>query len=372
MSDQIELTLDGGPAGEKAPVREPSAMIVSSEDITLSAEEQQQVSAFAEKIDLRDNGQILNYGTSAQKKLDSFSGEALSGIRTKDSGEAGKMLAGLVVELKGFKFDEDLKGIGGFFKKLGGGFARLRAKYDTVDKNVQNIASVLEKHKLRINSDVIGLDRMFAANLDYLKELTMYIMAGKERLQTAEQTELPALRQKAEASGQLVDAQAANDFADQLNRFDKRLHDLQLTRAIAIQMGPQIRMVQKSDSDLSDKIQSTLNNTIPLWRNQMYLAIAMNDTKEAVEAQASATDFTNEMLKRNAEALHQNAVEVAQASERGIVDIDTLVQTNNKLISTLDEVLTIQSSGREKRRAAEAELTRIEGDLRNKLLEMKN
>lgn len=362
MDNNIELILDHDSEDGSLNLN------LSQEDVPLTPLEKKQVSEFASKIDIKNSSQILNYGTAAQKKLDLFSSEVLSEMRTNESSDASNILADLVSTLKDFKFENDLRGVGSFFRKIRGNFTKLKAKYDTVDKNVQTIAGTLEKHQLRIKSDIISLDKMFDANLQYLKELTMYIMAGKERLHLALEQDLPNLKQHAKETGLMVDAQAANDFADLCNRFDKRLYDLKLTRSIAIQMGPQIRLVQKTDSDLSDKIQSTLSNTIPLWRNQMYLNIVLKNSSEAIEAQKQATGFTNILLHKNADALKEKAIEVAKASEGGIVDLETLISTNESLILTLDEILSTQREYREKRQAAENELVRIEEDLKNKMI----
>lgn len=342
------------------------------EQQTLSPEEQQQVEAFSEKIDLHDSAIILQYGAACQKKVAAFSDTALDGVHTKDLGETGDMITDLVTELKGFSADEDDGGFLGLFKKAGNRIARLKARYDKAEVNIDKIAGELEKHQNRLLEDIIMLDKMYEANLTYFKELTMYILAGKKKLDKERSETLPAMREKAKASGQAQDAQAANDFASMCDRFEKKLHDLELTRTISIQMAPQIRLIQNNDALMSEKIQSTVNNTIPLWKNQMVLALGMAHSKQAMEAQREVSNMTNELLRRNAETLKTGTIEVAQESERGIVDTETLQHTNEQLISTLDEVMRIQDEGRAKRRAAETELIRIETELKNKLLDIRN
>lgn len=343
------------------------------EQQTLSPEEQQQVDAFSEKIDLHDSAIILQYGAACQKKVAAFSDTALSGVRTKDLGEAGEMITNLVTELKGFSVDEEEKGgFLGLFKKSGNQISRMKARYDKAETNVNKIVEELEGHQNQLLTDIIMLDKMYETNLTYFKELTMYILAGKKKLEKERAETLPAMQEQARISGQAQDAQAANDYAAMCDRFEKKLYDLELTRTISIQMAPQIRLIQNNDTLMSEKIQSTVNNTIPLWKNQMVLALGMAHSREAMEAQREVSDMTNELLRKNAEALRTGTVEVAQESERGIVDIETLQHTNEQLIGTLDEVLRIQDEGRAKRKAAETELVRIETELKNKLLEIRN
>jgi len=339
--------------------------------INLTEEELKTVDDFSGKIDLTDSAIILQYGAACQKKIAEFSDNALAGVRTKDLGETSDMIADLVAELKGFDADEEEKGFLGIFKKAGSQVTRLKARYDKAENNIDMITGRLEDHQNQLLKDIIMLDKMYQTNLDYFKELTMYIMAGKKKLEAERATTLPQMKVKAEQSGLTHDAQAANDYAAMCDRFEKKLHDLELTRTISVQMAPQIRLIQNNDAVMSEKIQSTINNTIPLWKNQMVLALGLAHSKEALETQRAVTDMTNELLKKNADMLKQGTVEIAQESERGIVDIETIAYTNQQLISTLDEVLRIQDEGREKRKAAEAELIRIETELKNKLLEIR-
>ena len=341
-------------------------------DETLSPEELKAVNEFAEKINLTDTNQVLQYGAAAQKHVASFSESALDKVKTKDLGEVGNMLSSLVVELKGFTVDqEEKKGFFGFFKKTGGQVADLKARYDKAEVNVDKICNVLEDHQVQLLKDISMLDKMYDMNLNYFKELSMYILAGKKKLEQVRATTLVELQNKARASGLPEDAQAANDLANMCNRFEKKLYDLELTRNISIQMAPQIRLIQNNDSLMAEKIQSSLVNTIPLWKSQMVLALGLAHSQQAMEAQRAVSDMTNELLKKNAEALKMGTIETAKESERGIVDIETLKQTNQSLISTLDEVIKIQEEGKAKRLAAEGELGRIEGELKNKLLEMR-
>ena len=339
--------------------------------INLSDEELQTVEDFSKTIDLNDSAIILQYGAACQKKVAEFSDNALAGVRTKDLGETSDMIADLVSELKGFSAEEEEKGFLGIFKKAGSQVSRLKARYTKAENNIDMISGKLEDHQNQLLKDIIMLDKMYDANLAHFKELTMYIMAGKKKLEIERATTVPQLKAKAQMSGLTHDAQAANDYAAMCDRFEKKLHDLELTRTISIQMAPQIRLIQNNDAVMSEKIQSTINNTIPLWKNQMVLALGLAHSKEALETQRAVTDMTNELLKKNADMLKQGTVEIAQESERGIVDIETIAYTNQQLISTLDEVLRIQDEGREKRKAAEAELIRIETELKNKLLEIR-
>ena len=301
-----------------------------------------------------------------------FSETALNNVRTKDLGEVGELLSGVVGELRNFEVEEDEKGFFSFFKKTSNKLNNMRAKYEKAEANINKVCESLENHQVQLMKDVALLDKMYELNKVYFKELSMYILAGKKKLQQVQQEELPALAAKAKASGLPEDAQAANDLAAMCNRFEKKLHDLELTRMVSIQMAPQIRLVQNNDTLMSEKIQSTLVNTIPLWKSQMVIALGLHHAQEAMKAQRSVSDLTNDLLRSNAERLHTASVEVAKESERGIIDIETLTATNQRLIDTMDEVLAIQQDGREKRRAAEGELARIEGELRSKLLEINN
>lgn len=342
------------------------------EETSLTDEEQKMVDDFAEKIDLKNTAIVLQYGVACQKKVASFSDNALAGVRTKDFGETGEMITDLVAELKGFSAEpEKEKGFLGIFKKTGNQIARLKTRYDKVETNIERIAAELEGHQNQLLKDIVMLDKMYETNLSHFKELTMYILAGKKKLEQERATTLFQLQEKAKISGQAHDAQEANDFSAMCDRFEKKLYDLELTRTISIQMAPQIRLIQNNNALMSEKIQSTLNNTIPLWKNQMVLALGMNHSRQAMEAQREVVDMTNELLRKNAEMLKSGTVEIARESERGIVDMQTLQYTNEQLISTLDEVLRIQDEGRTKRREAETELARIEGELKNKLLEIR-
>lgn len=330
------------------------------------------VSDFAEKIDVNNSTIVLQYGAACQKKIAAFSESALQSVRTKDLGEVGDAITDLVVELKSFSLEEEEKGgFFGLFKKATNQVEKMKARYDKAELNVEKIAGVLDGHQVQLMKDIAMLDKLYALNLTYFKELTMYILAGKKRLADVRSTTLEELKAKAQRSGLAEDAQAANDFAAMCDRFEKKLHDLELTRMVSIQMAPQIRMVQNNDALMAEKIQSTLVNTIPLWKNQMVLALGIAHSREAMEAQRAVTDMTNELLKKNADTLKMGTVEAAKEIERGIVDLETLKYTNQQLISTLDEVVKIQEDGRAKRRAAEAELGRIEGELKQKLLDIR-
>ena len=338
----------------------------------LSPAEQQAVLDFAEKIDLKDSGVVLQYGAAAQKNIADFSESTLNAVRTKDLGELGDMVTDLVTELKGFSVEEEeKKGIFGLFKKATNNIATMKAKYDKAEVNVDKIAGELEKHQVVLMKDVALLDQMYDKNLEYFKQLTMYILAGEKKLQDERATTLAQLYEKAQSSGLAEDAQTAKDYAALCDRFEKKLHDLKLTRQISLQMGPQIRMIQNNDTLMTEKIQTSLVNTIPLWKSQMVLALGISHSKQAMEAQRAVSDMTNDLLKKNADMLKIATVETAKESERGIVDIETLQHTNQTLISTLDEVMAIQTEGRQKRLAAEVELQRIEGELKQKLLEVR-
>ena len=369
MQEAPFLTLD--PFGEtKEEVVEVKEEQVEELDV-LTPEEKKMVADFAAKIDLRSSNAILQYGAGAQKKIADFSESALENVKTKDLGEVGDMLAGVVTELKSFDEEEEEKGIFGFFKKGGNKLANMKAKYDKAEVNVNKICDALEGHQIQLMKDIAMLDKMYELNTTYFKELSMYIAAGKKKLQDVATTELPELEAKAARSGLPEDAQAVNDLNALCNRFEKKIHDLELTRTISLQMAPQIRLVQSNDTVMSEKIQSTLVNTIPLWKSQMVLAIGVENSSRAAKAQREVTDMTNELLRKNAEKLKLATVETAKESERGIVDIETLKATNESLISTLDEVMKIQQEGKEKRRTAEAELNRIENELKQKLLEIR-
>ena len=369
MQEAPVLTLD--PCGEtKEEVVEVKEEQVEELDV-LTPEEKKMVADFAAKIDLRSSNAILQYGAGAQKKIADFSESALENVKTKDLGEVGDMLAGVVTELKSFDEEEEEKGIFGFFKKGGNKLANMKAKYDKAEVNVNKICDALEGHQIQLMKDIAMLDKMYELNTTYFKELSMYIAAGKKKLQDVATTELPELEAKAARSGLPEDAQAVNDLNALCNRFEKKIHDLELTRTISLQMAPQIRLVQSNDTVMSEKIQSTLVNTIPLWKSQMVLAIGVENSSRAAKAQREVTDMTNELLRKNAEKLKLATVETAKESERGIVDIETLKATNESLISTLDEVMKIQQEGKEKRRTAEAELNRIENELKQKLLEIR-
>ena len=335
----------------------------------LTEEEQKVVHEFAQKIDITNPNLSLEYGAGAQKNVADFSDAALAAVRTKDLGEVGDMIGALVVELKGFDTEEDKKGFLGLFKKTSNKIEALKARYNKAEVNVDKISHQLEEHQRTLMKDVVVLDQMYDKNLDYYKQLTMYILAGKEKLAQERNTTLVELRQKAEQTGLAEDAQRANDYDALCLRFEKKLHDLELTRMVSIQMGPQIRLLQNNDTLMSEKIQSSLVNTIPLWKSQMVLALGINHSQQAMEAQHAVTEMTNELLKKNADKLKMATVETAKESERAIVDIETLQHTNQQLISTLDEVLQIQTEGRQKRANAEKELRKIEGELKQKLLE---
>ncbi len=336
-------------------------------EVVLTPQEQKMVDDFAAQIDITNTQQVMQYGAGSQKKIADFSESALNNVRTKDMGEIGQMLADVVTELKDFGEEEE-KGFFGLFKKSSSKLESLKVKYDKAESNINKICKVMEEHQVTLLKDAAMLDKMYDLNLNYFKELSMYILAGKQKLNQARTVELPALLKKAEQSSLPEDTQSANDYAAMCERFEKKIYDLELTRTISMQMAPQIRLIQSNDTAMSEKIQSTLVNTIPLWKSQMVIAIGLNHSSEAARAQREVTDMTNALLKKNAEALKTATIETARESERGIVDIETLTATNQTLISTLDEVMKIQEEGRTKRRNAEAELGRIEGEMRQKLL----
>ena len=374
------LTLDSFEETEKtettaAEFQEPVQKMEMQEKIVeenpLSAEEKQMVEDFARQINLDDSAAILRYGSGTQKKMADFSETALEKVKTKDLGEVGDLITGVVNELKGFDATEE-KGLFGFFKKGKNKLETLKTRYAKVETNVENICKVLEGHQIQLLKDIAVLDKMYEANLVYFKELTMYIMAGKKKLEEVRSGELPALLEKAKSSGLAEDVQAAKDLESKCLRFEKKLHDLELTRTISIQTAPQIRMVQGNDTMMAEKIQSTLVNTVPLWKSQMVIALGVVHSGEAVKAQREVTDMTNELLRKNADMLKTATVETAKETERGIVDMETLQHTNDTLISTLDEVMSIQQEGRQKRAEAETELRRMENELKSKMLEVVN
>ena len=371
-----ELTLETAIPTPAAPAPEPAkkeADPVEMDERLLTEEEKKAVEEFSKKIDIGDSNLVLQYGAAAQKNIASFSESALNSVRTKDLGEIGKSLSDLVVELKGFGQEEDeKKGLFGLFKKSGNKIESLKAQYSKVETNVDRIAHELEQHQVTLLKDVAMFDQMYELNLKYYKELTMYILAGKKRLAAVRAGELEELRKQAEASGAQEDAQRYNDMVQMCERFEKKLHDLELTRMISIQMGPQTRLLQNNDTLMVEKIQSSLVNTIPLWKSQMVLALGMEHSRQATAAQSAVTEMTNELLKKNADMLKTGTIATAKEAERSIVDIETLKHTNEQLISTLDEVLNIQRDGAAKRKAAEVELGKIEGELKQKLMELHN
>ena len=347
-----------------------SAVEKEMETLQLTDAEKKMVADFSSKIDLRNTNLVLQYGAGAQKKIADFSETALDSVRTKDLGEVGQLLSGVVAELKCFD-EEEQKGFLGIFKKASNSIESMKAKYGKAEANVNTMVEVLEGHQIQLMKDTAMLDKMYEINKNYFKELNMYILAGKDKIEQAKTKEIPALMEKARMSGLPEDAQDVNDMKAMVERFEKKIHDLELTKAISLQMAPQIRLIQSNDTVMAEKIQSTLVNTIPLWKSQMVLALGMNRSVEASKAQQAVNDVTNELLKKNAEILHMSTIETAKAAEKSIVDINTLTQTNQLLIQTLDEVMQIQAEGKEKRRLAEVELNCIENDLKNRLLEMR-
>ena len=341
------------------------------DEIQLTEEEKRMVDKFVEKIEIKNSNSILQYGVGAQKKISDFSETALNNVKTKDLGEVGDMLSNVVLELKNFEESEEKKGIFGFLKKGKDKINQMKVKYDKVEDNINKMCNILEKHQIQLLKDIAMLDKMYEINKVYFKELSMYILAGKKKLQILEKDELPKLQEKAKRSGLPQDAQEVNDFIALCNRFEKKIHDLELTKMISLQMAPQIRLIQNNDSLMSEKIQSTIVNTIPLWKSQIVLALGVAHSTNAAKVQNEVTNMTNELLRKNAEILKTSTIETAKVAERGIVDIDTLRTTNESLISTLDEILNIQTEGRQKRREAELELKNIEDQLKNKLLDFK-
>ena len=369
FNDIVTPSLTLEPAFESAPV--PTAAAPKAAEPVLTEQEKKMVADFAATIDVENTTQILQYGAGTQKKMADFSDAALANVRTQDLGEVGGLITNVVGELKGFDADED-KGFFGFFRKQANKLEMMKAKYDKAEVNVAKIGDALQQHQFRLMKDSAVLDQMYEQNLVYFKELTMYILAGKQKLQEVRSGKLRELEAAARASGLAEDAQAANDLADKCTRFEKKIHDLELTRAISIQTAPQIRMIQNNNTVMVEKIQTTLMNTIPLWKNQMVLALGIAHSTEAAQAQRQVTDITNALLKHNAEKLHMASVETAKEAERGIVDIETLKQTNATLIQTFDDVMKIQADGRAKRLAAEAEMAKMENDLKMKLLQIRN
>lgn len=375
--------VEDAPAVQEAPVTEnaaaaeaaPAAVEVKAEkpDLSMLSEaEQAAVTEFSEKIDIQNTEQVMNYGSAAQKNISEFSDAALSSVRAKDMGEVGDMLTDLVVELQGLDFDaSQKKGFLGIFRKSAQTMASMKSQFDKAEVNVDKIVEALEKHEITLLKDISMMDKMYDKNQEYMKELTMYILAGKLKIEQLRNVELPKYQAKALETGLPEDAQAANDFANLIGRFEKKIHDLELTRQISVQMAPQIRLVQNNDQLMAEKIRSSIVNTIPLWKNQMVLALSMFHSEQAMKAQRDVTETTNSLLLKNAQTLHQGSVNIAQESERGIVDIETLKQTNIELIKTLDEVRQIQDNGRAKRIQAEADLQAIEDELKQKLLDMR-
>lgn len=373
------LTLDPQPAAAAAeaeapaPAEKEKAAPVEKLGLDkLSPAEQEAVRSFSQQIDVKNAEQIMNYGSGAQKNISEFSDAALNSVRTKDLGQVGGMLGDLVVELQGLNFEpSEKKGFFGLFKKAGQSVAEMKAQFDKAEVNVDKIVESLEGHEIRLMKDISMMDKMYQRNQEYMKELTMYILAGKLKIEQLRSEELPKMVEHARETGLPEDAQAANDFANLIGRFEKKIHDLELTRTISVQMAPQIRMVQNNDQLMAEKIRSSIVNTIPLWKNQMVMAMSLYHSDQAMKAQRQVTDMTNQLLVKNAETLRQGSVSVAQEAERGIVDMETLKKTNMELIATLDEVRRIQDDGRTRRAQAEEELGRIEGELKTKLLEMK-
>ena len=372
--EKIVLTL--GAEEPKAVVAEeakPEVAPAKLDATSLTEEEQKMVDEFSQKIDITKSDTIMQYGSSAQKKISEFSDQTLNNIKTKDLGEIGGMISNLVVELKNFDVDqEEKKGFFSLFKKAGKSFTALKAKYDDAEVNVTKVANLLEDHQIQLLKDITVLDELYERNQQNKKELTMYILAGQKKLKHAQEVELPALVARAKETGSEEDAQVANDYANYINRFEKKLHDLELTRMISLQMGPQIRLIQNNDTLMAEKIQSTLVNTIPLWKSQMVIALGLQHSQDAIRAEEAVDKLTNEMLRKNADKLKQSTVDTAKASERSIVEVETLKYTNQSLIDTLGEVLKIQDEGRKKRAAAEIEIRKLEEELKAKLLEIRS
>ena len=366
----LEPSAPAAPQADEAAQAARDANAVKLDVSMLSEAEKKMVEEFSQKIDVTDSNLVLNYGAAAQKNIAAFSESALNNVKTKDLGEVGEALSSLVVELKTFGQPEK-KGIGGFFQKKRNELEALKASYSKAEVNVDKIVKVLENHQVTLMKDVAMFDQMYELNTKYYKELTMYILAGKKRLEYLRTHDLAELKKKAETTGAQEDAQAYNDFANLCNRFEKKLHDLELTRMVSIQMGPQTRMLQNNDTLMVEKIQSSLVNTIPLWKSQMVLALGLENSRKATEAQSAVTQATNDLLKKNADMLKMGTIATAREAERSIIDIETLQHTNEQLISTLDEVLQIQRDGAQKRREAEQQLGKIEGELKAKLMELR-
>ena len=364
----LEPELDDAP---ELVVKEETALQQTQPETVLTPEEQKIVDDFAAKIDVENTTQILQYGAGTQKKMADFSDSALANVRTQDLGEVGDLITSVVGELKGFDAEKE-KGLFGFFRKQANKLETMKARYAKAETNVEKISDALQQHQVRLMKDSAVLDKMYEQNLTYFKELTMYILAGKQKLEQVRSGKLRQLEETAQRTGLAEDAQAARDLSEKCLRFEKKIHDLELTRAISIQTAPQIRMIQNNDNVMVEKIQTTLVNTIPLWKNQMVLALGIAHSTEAAQAQRQVTDITNALLKQNAEKLHMASVETAKEAERGIVDIETLKKTNAELIQTLDDVMKIQADGRAKRQAAEVEMAKMESDLKNKLLQIRS
>lgn len=364
------ITVEGTEVIENAETMGTVATLGNEPKMELTVEEQEKVKQYAAEIDIHNTQMVMQYGAGAQKKIADFSDTALATVKTKDLGEIGDLLSSVVTELKGFEIEEEKGGFLGLFKKSANKMTSLKAKYDKAEGNITTIAKAMENHQVTLLKDVAMLDKMYDTNLSYFKDLTMYIMAGKEKLKEAKEVELPKLLAKAEESGLAEDSQAARDYSAMVERFEKKVYDLELTRNVSMQMGPQIRLIQNNDTIMSEKIQSTLVNTIPLWKQQMVICIGLDHSVQAAQAQKEVSDMTNELLKKNAEALQIATIESAKQSERGIVDIETLTETNQKLIDTLNEVMQIQADGRAKRAEAEVELQRIETEMKQKLIEV--
>ena len=366
----LEPSAPAAPQVDEAAQAARDANAVKLDESMLSEAEKKMVEDFSQKIDVTDSNLVLNYGAAAQKNIAAFSESALNNVKTKDLGEVGEALSSLVVELKTFGQPEK-KGIGGFFQKKRNELEAMKASYAKAEVNVDKIVKVLQDHQVTLMKDVAMFDQMYELNTKYYKELTMYILAGKKRLEYLRAHDLADLKKKAETTGAQEDAQAYNDFANLCNRFEKKLHDLELTRMISIQMGPQTRLLQNNDTQMLEKIQSSLVNTIPLWKSQMVLALGLEHGRQATAAQSAVTDMTNQLLQKNADMLKMGTIETAREAERSVVSIETLQHTNQQLITTLDEVMKIQTEGAQKRREAEKELGRIEGELKQKLLELR-
>ena len=363
----LTLDPDGDLTAELETVEEATAAPVYQEEKYLTEEEKKQVDAFVDEIRLEDSSSILKYGAGIQHKMADFSEGTLEKVRTKDLGEIGDLLGGVVTELKNFD-REEAKGIGGFFRKKADQAQAARLRYDKASSNIEKISRSLEEHQIQLMKDSALLDKLYELNKMYFRELNMYILAGRKKLDMVKKEELPALREKAARTGLAEDAQEVSDMNERIIRFEKKIHDLELTRMVSLQMAPQIRMIQSSDITMSEKIQTTITNTIPLWKSQMVIALGVEHSKKAMEAQRKVSDLTNELLRKNSEKLKMATVETARESERGIVDMETLISTNESLITTIDEVLIIQKEGRERRREAEGRLQELENELKQKLL----